>query len=244
MNRGLVAVKTKSGIFLSWRLFKREAHGYGPKGLTGPAFAVYRNGAQIAVVRHTTNFLDRNGGKEDWYQVAPCTGEKAYSRKFRADGLCAPVRAFESGKNYIDVPVRKPSDGVTPAGERYTYSLNDMSVGDVNGDGEYEYIVKWYPSNAKDVSQKGWAGPTYLDCYTLSGQLLWRLDMGPNIRSGAHYTQFMVYDFDGDGRAEMSLVTAPGTQMIRFNPDGSVREKAYVTIPAEDRRKGVRKTDR
>ncbi len=257
MNRGLAAVKTENGIFLSWRLFRREADGYGPKGLTGPAFAVYRNGTRIAVVSHTTNFLDRGGSMKDTYQVEPI-GQALCGRKsggpkqlssgacvtHRADSRSAPAAVWKSGKNYIDVPVKKPSDGVTPAGERYTYSLNDMSVGDVNGDGEYEYIVKWYPSNAKDVSQKGWTGPTYLDCYMLSGQLLWRLDMGPNIRSGAHYTQFMVYDFDGDGRAEMALVTAPGTRMTRFNPDGSVKETVYITIPEEDRRKGVRNTDR
>ena len=248
MNRGLVAVNTAKGIFLSWRLFRREADGYGPKGLTGPAFAIYRNGKKIAVVKHTTNFLDKDGSLKDTYQVEPegqTSDPQAGKRaSCRADRRSAPVPVWKSGKNYIDVPVKKPADGVTPAGERYTYSLNDMSVGDVNGDGEYEYIVKWYPSNAKDVSQKGWTGPTYLDCYTLSGQLLWRLDMGPNIRSGAHYTQFMVYDFNGDGKAEMTLVTAPGTKMTRFSADGSVKEESYITIPEADRKRNVRNSDR
>ena len=107
----------------------------------------------------------------------------------------------------------KPADGVTPTGEAYTYSANDMSVGDVDGDGTYEYVVKWDPSNSKDVSQVGYTGPVYLDTYELDGTLLHRIDLGVNIRAGAHYTQFLVYDFDGDGRSEMMLKTAPGTKI-------------------------------
>ncbi len=91
-----------------------------------------------------------------------------------------------------------------------------MSVGDVDGDGEYEFFVKWDPSNSQDVSIKGYTGKCFIDCYKLSGRLLWRLDMGVNIRAGAHYTQFMVYDFDGDGKAEMSVKTAPGTCMTTY----------------------------
>ena len=92
-----------------------------------------------------------------------------------------------------------------------------MSVGDVDGDGEYEYVVKWDPSNSKDVSQVGYTGPVYIDTYRADGTLLHRLDLGVNIRAGAHYTQFLVYDFDGDGRSEMMLKTAPGTKMIRYD---------------------------
>ncbi len=61
------------------------------------------------------------------------------------------------------------------------------------------------PTNSQDVSIKGYTGRCLIDCCKLDGTLLWRLDMGPNIRAGAHYTQFMVYDFDGDGRAEMAV---------------------------------------
>src|SRR5690606_30827700 len=133
-----------------------------------------------------------------------------------------------------DIPLKKPADGVTPTGEAYTYSANDLSVGDVDGDGQYEYIVKWDPSNSKDVSQRGYTGNTYLDAYEFDGTLLWRLDLGVNIRAGAHYTQFLVYDFDGDGRSETMLKTAPGTKSVTFAADGSVAAERYVTMPEED----------
>lgn len=140
---------------------------------------------------------------------------------------------------YWDIPLQKPEGGVTPAGEAYEYHANDMSVGDVDGDGEYEYIVKWDPSNSHDVSIKGYTGKCYLDCYKLDGQLLWRLDMGVNIRAGAHYTQFMVYDFNGDGKAEMAVKTAPGTKMTRYKADGGILEECFVSMPREDIRAGV-----
>lgn len=108
-----------------------------------------------------------------------------------------------------------------------------MSLGDADGDGDYEYVVKWDPSNSKDVSQTGYTGNTYVDTYTMDGTLLHRIDLGVNIRSGAHYTQFMVYDFDGDGRTEMMMKTAPGTTVTRYT-DGVAGEPEYITMPADD----------
>lgn len=95
-------------------------------------------------------------------------------------------------------------------------------------------IVKWDPSNSHDVSIKGYTGKQYLDCYKLDGTLLWRIDMGVNIRAGAHYTQFIAYDFNGDGKAEMAVKTAPGTKAIIYNSDGSVKNEYYITMPQSD----------
>ena len=85
-------------------------------------------------------------------------------------------------------------------------------MGDLDGDGEYELVLKWEPSNAKDNSQAGHTGNVIIDAYKLNGTQLWRIDLGRNIRAGAHYTQFLVYDFDGDGRAEVVMKTADGTR--------------------------------
>lgn len=111
----------------------------------------------------------------------------------------------------MDVPIQIPAGGTTPDGVSYTYSANDASVGDLDGDGEYEIVLKWDPSNSKDNSQSGYTGNVYLDAYKLNGTRLWRIDLGKNIRAGAHYTQFLVYDFNGDGKAEVVCKTADGT---------------------------------
>ena len=234
LKRGLIAVPREDGVFLAWRLFRDEAEGYSDTGMTGADFAVYRDGRPIALVKDSTNYLDWNGHKDAEYQVAPILHGKEGEK-------CPPVRPWE--KPYLDIPLQKPEDGVTPRGEHFSYSANDMSVGDADGDGELEYYVKWDPSNSKDVSQKGYTGRCIIGCYKLDGRLLWRLDMGPNIRAGAHYTQFMVYDFDGDGKAEMCVKTAPGTRMTVYNTDGTVKEETYITLLPEDEAAGVRNTD-
>lgn len=251
LNRGLVAVKTNTGIFLSWRFFKKEASGYSSGGLTGCDFDVYRDGKKIATVTDSTNFLDKEGNEKSRYKVKAVGSESSFGSEDvsssdghgKRDIFCPEVSVFESGENYIDIPVQKPKGGVTPAGEAFEYTLNDMSVGDINGDGEYEYIVKWDPTNSQDVSIKGYTGRCIIDCYSLAGHLFWRLDMGPNIRAGAHYTQFMVYDFDLNGKAEMAVKTAPGTMMTVFGDNGEVLSKEYITMPLEDIKKGYSNED-
>lgn len=109
------------------------------------------------------------------------------------------------------MPITRPAGGVTPDGKSYEYNPNDCSVGDVDGDGEYEIILKWDPSNAHDNSHDGYTGEVIFDCYKLDGTQLWRINLGRNIRAGAHYTQFLVYDFDGDGKAEMVCKTSAGS---------------------------------
>ncbi|MFI5843935.1 rhamnogalacturonan lyase [Catenuloplanes sp. NPDC051500] len=234
LDRGLVAASTGNGVFLSWRLLKDEATGHSATGLTGVDFAVYRDNRKIATVTDSTNYVDAAGGATARYRVAAVVRGREKDRS-------ATVTAWASG--HLDLPLRKPADGVTPAGETYTYSANDMSVGDVDGDGQYEYVVKWDPSNSKDVSQPGYTGNVYIDTYELDGTLLHRIDLGVNVRAGAHYTQFLVYDFDGDGRSEMMFKTAPGTRITRYGRDGRELSTRYVTLPKADVRAGYTNTD-
>ncbi|MFE7505377.1 rhamnogalacturonan lyase [Promicromonospora sp. NPDC057488] len=232
LDRGLVAAQTSEGVFLSWRLLGNEATGHTRSGLTGPAFAVYRDGRRIATVTDSTNYLDSQGSARARYAVAPVTGKK----QTPAGPRSASVTAWDQG--HLDIPLNKPAGGVTPAGESYTYRANDASVADLDGDGAYEIVLKWDPTNSKDVSQKGYTGTEILDAYELDGTQLWRIDLGVNIRAGSHYTQFPVYDFDGDGRAELMVKSAPGTAVTTYR-DGRPHRTTHVTIPRDDRAAGV-----
>ncbi|MBD0384422.1 rhamnogalacturonan lyase [Paenibacillus sedimenti] len=225
LDRGLVAASTNEGVFLSWRLKANEVSGYSETGLTGVNFNIYRDGALLATVSDSTNYLDKNGSAVSRYHVAAVLAGQEVDQS-------SPVTPW--GNSHYDLPLKKPADGVTPTGEAYTYHANDMSVGDVDGDGKYEFFVKWDPSNAKDVSQIGYTGKTYIDCYKLDGTLLYRIDLGINIRAGAHYTQFMVYDFDGDGKAESMFKTAPGTKIIKYDHAGNAVSEQFITMPQED----------
>ena len=230
LDRGLVAATTEDGVFLSWRLLGAEVTGHTSTGMAGADFHVYRDGRWIATVNDSTNYLDRDGSPDATYRVTVAG---------RGHGAGATVSPWPD--SYHDLPLRKPAGGVTPAGEAYTYRANDMSVGDVDGDGQYEYIVKWDPTNSKDVSQRGYTGPVYIDAYELDGTLRYRIDLGVNIRAGAHYTQFLVYDFDGDGRAELMFKTAPGTKVISYRGDRPVER--YITMPKQDVRAGYSHRD-
>ncbi|MDA1475848.1 rhamnogalacturonan lyase [Bacillus changyiensis] len=197
LKRGLVAVKTEKGVFLSWRLLGTEQ--------PSVSFNVYRNGRKLnkTPITSSTNYLDVNGDKNATYDVRAIINghEQRPSDK-----------AHVWGEQYQSIPLDKPAGGKTPDGVRYTYSANDASVGDLDGDGEYEIVLKWDPSNSKDNSQNGYTGEVFVDAYKLDGTRLWRIGLGKNIRAGAHYTQFLVYDFDGDGKAEVAMKTADGSR--------------------------------
>ncbi|HTF98210.1 MAG TPA: cellulose binding domain-containing protein [Cellvibrio sp.] len=192
LDRGVVALPSGSGIFISWRML-----GDDPADI---AFNVYRNGTKVngSPITNSTNFHDGSGVTSAAYTVRPIVN----GRELRANA------AKPTWNNpYWVINLNRPNGG-----SGYTYSPGDASVGDVDGDGEYEVILKWDPSNQKDNSQAGVTGNVYIDAYKLNGTRLWRIDLGRNIRAGAHYTQFMVYDLDGDGKAEVAAKTAPGTR--------------------------------
>lgn len=197
LDRGVIAVPAISGRgnLVSWRQLETDA--------PGTSFFVYRNGRRInREPTSATNLLDESGGKGAAYSIGAVV---------RAHELPRSRPAIVEAAGYIPIPLDPPAGGLLPDGTSYTYEANDASVGDLDGDGRYEIVLKWYPTSAKDNAFGGYTGNTIFDAYTLDGRKLWRIDMGPNIRSGAHYTQFLVYDLDGDGRAEVVAKTADGT---------------------------------
>ena len=197
LDRGIVAVHMGGRqVYVGWRMF-----GTDPAGIS---FNVYRDSVKInsSPVTGSTNYLDTEGSVSSEYSVRSVIGKVE-------QGGCKPVKVW--AKQYLEVPLKIPKGSTTPDGVKYTYRPNDASVGDIDGDGQYEIILKWEPSNSKDNSQGGYTGNVYLDAYEMDGEFLWRIDLGKNIRSGAHYTQFMVYDLDSDGRAEVACKTGDGT---------------------------------
>lgn len=208
LTRGVVAVPANTGgELVSWRFF-------GTDDDTRTAFAVLRNGVNVSgTISNATCYVDQAGTSSAQYQVVTLLD---------GEPVDTTVAVAPWANQYTTLKLDRPSAGVD-----YTYSPNDCSAADVDGDGEYELIVKWDPSNSKDNSQSGITGNVYLDAYKFDGTKLWRIDLGCNIRAGAHYTQFLVFDFDGDGKAELVCKTAPGSI------DGMGK---YVTAAATDTR--------
>lgn len=196
LDRGVVSVHTDSGNLVSWRWL-----GTDPDDVS---FNVYRAGTKVnsAPITGSTNYFHAGAPAQADYTVRAIVGGVEQSDS---------VHAIQFRTGYKDVPITPPAGGTTPDGVAYTYEANDASVGDLDGDGRLDFVLKWQPTNAKDNSQSGYTGDTILDGITLDGTRLWRVDLGRNIRSGAHYTQFQVYDYDGDGKAEVAMKTADGT---------------------------------
>ncbi len=201
LSRGLIGIPTEEGMYFSWRMTLEDA--------AGLQFDLYRSsngGTEVKLnkepIDRTSDFLDRTVDYtvDNRWTLKATTGEVATWTRLKG----------EERNPYLSIPICKPEDGEI-AGEPFTYTANDCSVGDLDGDGEYEIILKWSPSNSKRPPQRGFTGNTYLDAYKMDGTRLWRIDLGPNVRSGAATTNFLVFDFDGDGCAEICCKTGDGT---------------------------------
>ncbi|MDA3880530.1 MAG: T9SS type A sorting domain-containing protein [Prolixibacteraceae bacterium] len=199
LDRGAIAVKKGDGYLVSWRLLSDEDFDTG--------FNIYRNTSKIndTPVTVTTSYYDENAPQNSRYYIkAIIDGTEQENKKMAR--LINNIEGSNAG--YFDIPLNRPAKGQHDG----NYYPNDASTGDLNGDGEYDIVLKWDPDNSKDNSQGGTTDNVILDGYTLDGEHLWRIDLGPNIRAGAHYTQFLVFDFDGNGKAEIMCKTAPGTK--------------------------------
>jgi rhamnogalacturonan endolyase len=204
LDRGVSAVRNAEGkVFVSWRLLATE-----PASL---AFNLYRsitngkaeklNRTPISLI---TSFVDTQ---------IDSSRQRTYFVKAIQNG-----KETAASKSFVLPPGSQPYFSIalqTPA----NYSPNDASIGDLDGDGEYE-IVLHQTGRGRDNSQAGLTDPPIFQAYKLNGTLLWTINLGKNIREGAHYTQFMVYDLDGDGRAEIAMKTADGSMDAKGNVIG------------------------
>ena len=197
LDRGVVALLNEEGnVFVSWRLLADD-----PADI---AFDLYRVDGQGKTKKLNeeplvgpTCFVDKsvpdNGGKVGYF-VHSLSQQSAgtESTAFQID--------LSQAANYLTIPL----------GPLAGYTAGDASVGDLDGDGTYEIILH-RTGKGHDNSHDGYTDPPMLEAYRLDGTFMWRIQLGKNIREGAHYTQFMVYDLDGDGKAEIACKTADGT---------------------------------
>jgi rhamnogalacturonan endolyase len=238
LGRGLVAVRSgESSAYVGWRLLGTDPADVG--------FNLYRASGVTKPIRlnktlltKTTDFVDST--------LDPAAVNTYTVRAVQQGKELEPSAPFVMAANspiqqFLEVPLQRPAGGAAlgPSGApmAYTYNANDASVGDLDGDGEYEIVLKWDPSNSRDTASRGVSGNVILDAYKLNGTRLWRIDLGRNIRAGAHYTQFIVYDLDGDGRAEVGCKTADGTIDGKGNVLGDARKDYRSLLEPTD---GVR----
>ena len=197
LGRGIVAVIQSDGrVYVGWRLL-----GTDPDAISFNLYRMTDNGKPVKLngppITTATSFIDANADltKSNAYFIRPILNRRELESSARF--TLAPN---SPARQYLSIPLQTPQ-GYTP---------NDASVGDLDGDGEYE-VVLHQTGRGRDTAQTGLTDPPILEAYKLNGTLLWRINLGKNIREGAHYTQFMVYDLDGDGRAEVACKTADGT---------------------------------
>jgi hypothetical protein len=190
LDRGVVAVKVSGGVYVGWRMMGYEYD----TTATNVAYNLYRDAAKVATVTDSTNYLDAAGTASSKYTVTAVIKG--------VEGPQSPA-ATVWAQQYLTIPLQQPSS---------SYSPNDASPGDLDGDGKMDIVLKWDPSDSKDSASSGTTGVVYIDGIKLDGTKLWRINIGMNIRAGAHDTQMSVYDFDGDGKAEVAFKTAPGTK--------------------------------
>ncbi|WEK20162.1 MAG: rhamnogalacturonan lyase [Candidatus Pedobacter colombiensis] len=197
LGRGVIAVRQAAdSVYVGWRMLGTDPDeiSFNLYRKTGNAEAIKLNKEPLT---ESTNYVDSN---------APATQEYAYFVKPILKGVEQPASvpfkllANAPVQQYLTIPLRTPK-GYTP---------NDISVGDLDGDGEYELIVH-QTGRSKDNSFNGPTDSPIFQAYKMDGTFLWEINLGKNIREGAHYTQFMVYDLDGDGIAEFACKTADGT---------------------------------
>ena len=201
LKRGLMAIHQTSGNLVSWRARKTDTRNY--------KFVLYRGNADAQTVMVNngmpivgkTNFFDSGGTASTYYRL------EVYDGNGNLVDTDVSRKTWDNQLNYITLEGGAPTD---PTSAKATYTPNDASFCDMDGDGEYDIILKWAPSNEKDAASSGTTSPAFYACYNLDGKRLWMLHTGPNMFNSAHTTPFVAWDLDGDGFGEFMVKTAPG----------------------------------
>lgn len=196
LNRGLMAVNlVGKGNLISWRARQDDVYG-------STHYCLYRSGTLIADLDSRTNYLDAEGSLVDQYRVEVCDSNGQILEQ--QEGVCV------WNGQMLDIALQQAPIDTNGTGASYT--PNDATTYDMDGDGEQEIIFRWEPSNVRDGANTGTTGAVWLECVKLDGTQLWRINLGQNIWASQHTVTFLCYDFDGDGFGEMICRTAPGTR--------------------------------
>lgn len=196
LNRGLLAVSLGyKGNLISWRARKNDVYGQ-------TQYKLYKNGELLSAQTTKTNYRDSSGSSVDKYKIEVCD----------AIGTVLETQEISSvwAKNYLNILLPKAPEDTNGTGA--TYTPNDATAYDMDGDGEQEIVLRWEPSNVRDGANTGTTGAVFIDCLKLDGTHLWRINLGQNIWASQHTVTFLCYDYDGDGYGEMICRTAPGTK--------------------------------
>lgn len=202
LKRGLMALHQTSGNLVSWRARATDDRNLKFRLYRGTATTQTTKVNSGNFITGKTNFLDTGGTASSYYKLEVID---ANGNVIETD---VSGKTWDSQTLYIPLKDGAPID---PSGNGATYTPNDASYCDMDGDGEYEIILKWSPSNEKDAASSGATSNVFFDCYKMDGTRLWRIDMGQNFFASAHTMQFIAWDFDGDGYGEFMAKTAPGT---------------------------------
>ncbi len=189
LDRGLVALGIKNGVYLSWRMVGSDNPDIG--------FNLYKNGTKLntSPITSSTNYVDPGGLVSDLYKVeAISSSGNQTSPEVTVWPYAPSIDPGRPNLARLEIPI--------PAAPGPDYFAGDMSVGDLDGDGQYELIFEWEPISNPDNA--------YLEAIDLKGNSLWRISCGPNTTYNG--IAFMVYDLNGDGKSEVACVTAPGTK--------------------------------
>lgn len=215
LNRGLLASLSEDGkaIYLNWRLLDTD-----PENIT---FNIYRlsdgktKRLNTKPIAQTCDFIDKNPVSKSSYWIIPVIDKKEYSASEKLD------ISFEDLKetNFLSIKLRNNN-----------IRAGKIAVADLNGDGAYDYIIRT-PDSGVDPGKGGDLNRTtyQIEAYLNDGTYLWTKDLGQGIEPGIWYSPFIAYDFNGDGKAEIAIKTAPDN--IERNEKGRIDSgEEYLSI--------------